>query len=66
MATDKRLQSIEEFPHISWIIGTSGVQLWLKTNAGYHHGVGLPLAAPHNPLTRFNLSILFRHSFSLS
>lgn len=23
MATDKRLQSIVEFPHISWIIGAS-------------------------------------------
>lgn len=46
MATDKRLQSIEEFPHISWIIGALRERLSFETNAGYHQdpaGAGAPL-----------------------
>lgn len=40
IATDKRLQSIEEFPHISWIIGALGERLSFETNAGYHQDPG--------------------------
>ena len=40
MATDKRLQSIEEFPHISWIIGALRERLSFETNAGYHQDPG--------------------------
>ncbi len=40
IATDKRLQSIEEFPHISWIIGALRERLSFETNAGYHRDPG--------------------------
>lgn len=40
IATDKRLQSIEEFPHISWIIGALRERHSLDTNAGYHQDPG--------------------------
>lgn len=55
IATDKRLQSIEEFPHISWIIGALRERFSFETNAGYHQDPGrgwsptaifIPLFAP--------------------
>lgn len=35
IATGKRLQSIEEFPDISWIIGAPRERLSFETNAAY-------------------------------
>lgn len=40
IATDKRLQSIEEFPHISWIIGALREWLLLEISAGYDQDPG--------------------------